>query len=95
MAVSRRDVEKIAGLARLELGEKETERMTREMNDILAYVEKLNEVDTENVSPHSFLEGKQTPLSADEVSRFGNTGAVLKNAPKAEGSFFIVPKVIE
>jgi len=86
LAVSRRDVEKIAGLARLELGEKETERMTREMNDILAYVEKLNEV---------FLEGKQTPLSADEVSRFGNTGAVLKNAPKAEGSFFIVPKVIE
>ena len=95
MAVSREDVKKIAGLARLELGEKETERMTREMNDILAYVEKLGEVDTENVSPHSFLEGKQTPMMQDEVSRFGNVSEALENAPKAEGSFFIVPKVIE
>ena len=95
MAVSREDVKKIAGLARLELGEKETERMTRDMNDILAYVEKLDEVDTENVSPHSFLEGKQTPAMPDEISRFGNVAGALKNAPKAEGSFFIVPKVIE
>lgn len=95
MAVSREEVQKIAHLARLELGEAETERMTRDMNDILAYVEKLGEVDTENVSPHSFLEGKQTPLSLDKVSRFGNVSAALENAPKAEGSFFIVPKVIE
>lgn len=95
MAVSREEVEKIAHLARLELGDEETERMTRDMNDILAYVEKLGEVDTENVSPHSFLEGKQTPLSLDKVSRFGNVSAALENAPKAEGSFFIVPKVIE
>lgn len=95
MAVSREDVKKIAGLARLELGEKETERMTRDMNDILAYVEKLNEVDTENVSPHSFLEGKKTPLMPDEVVRFGNLEAALKNSPRSEGRFFIVPKVIE
>lgn len=95
MAVSRQEVQKIAGLARLELGDEETERMTRDMNDILAYVEKLNEVDTENVSPHSFLEGKQTPAMPDEVTRFGNVGEALENAPKAEGSFFIVPKVIE
>ena len=95
MAVSREEVQKIAHLARLELGDEETERMTRDMNDILAYVEKLNEVHTENVSPHSFLEGKQTPLLLDKVSQFGNVSAALENAPKAEGSFFIVPKVIE
>jgi len=95
LAVSREEVQKIASLARLELGEAETERMTRDMNDILAYVEKLGEVDTENVSPHSFLEGKQTPLVQDEITQFGNVGAALANAPKGEGRFFIVPKVIE
>jgi len=93
--VSKEEVRKIAQLARLELDPAEVERMTRDMNDILDYVEKLNEVDTENVSPHSFLEGKMTPLASDEEIRFENIEEALRNSPQREGRFFIVPKVIE
>ena len=95
MAVSKEEVGKIADLARLYLDEAETERMTRDMNDILDYVEKLNRVDTENVSPLSWLEGKQTPMQSDEIKKFDNTESALKNSPRSEGRFFIVPKVIE
>ena len=95
MAVSKEEVGKIADLARLYLDEAEAERMTRDMNDILDYVEKLNRVDTENVSPLSWLEGKQTPMQSDEIKKFDNTESVLKNSPRSEGRFFIVPKVIE
>ena len=95
MAVSKEEVLKIADLARLHLDESEAERMTRDMNAILDYVEKLNEVDTENVSPLSWLEGKETPMQTDAVKKFDNTDAALKNSPRSEGRFFIVPKVIE
>ena len=95
MAVSREKVRKIANLARLHLDDDEMERMTRDMNDILAYVEKLSEVDTENVSPLSWLEGKETPMQADEVKKFDNIDQALNNSPRSEGHFFIVPRVIE
>lgn len=69
--------------------------MTRDMNAILEHVEQLSEVDTGDVSPHSFLEGKATPMKPDEVKSFGNRDEALANAPKSEGTFYIVPKVIE
>ncbi len=95
MAVSRDEVARIASLARLELGEADVDRMTEEMNAVLSYVEQLNEVDTGGVSPHSFLEGKSTPLQPDTVKDFDNLDEALAGAPKAEGTFFIVPRVIE
>ena len=95
MAVSKDEILKIAHLARLELDGAEVERMTRDMNAILDYVDKLNRADTENVSPLSWLEGKRTPLEPDTVVRFEHAGEALDNAPQAEGRFFIVPKVIE
>ena len=95
MTVSKEDVRKIADLARLHLDQTEVQRMTRDMNDILDYVEKLNEVDTENVSPLSWLEGKVTPMQADAVIKFDHIEEALKNSPRSEGRFFIVPKVIE
>ncbi|MEA1996340.1 MAG: Asp-tRNA(Asn)/Glu-tRNA(Gln) amidotransferase subunit GatC [Gemmatimonadota bacterium] len=95
MSVSREDVQKIAALARLELSEDDTVRMTRDMNEMLAHVEKLQQLDTENVPLHSFLEGRHTPLMPDVETKFDNTEAALENSPRREGRFFIVPKVIE
>ncbi|MFC1544911.1 Asp-tRNA(Asn)/Glu-tRNA(Gln) amidotransferase subunit GatC [Gemmatimonadota bacterium] len=95
MSVSRDEVVRIASLARLELDSTEVERMTVDMNAILAHVEQLNEVDTADVSPHSFLAGKSTPRQPDVVKEFANRSEALANAPKAEGTFYIVPKVIE
>ncbi|MBW7997585.1 MAG: Asp-tRNA(Asn)/Glu-tRNA(Gln) amidotransferase subunit GatC [Candidatus Glassbacteria bacterium] len=95
MSVTRDEVARIARLARLELGEDEVDRMTADMNAILEHVEQLSEVDTEGVSPHSFLEGKRTPVQPDEVREFPNRDEALANAPRKEGTFFIVPRVIE
>jgi aspartyl-tRNA(Asn)/glutamyl-tRNA(Gln) amidotransferase subunit C len=95
VSVSRDEVARIARLARLELDGGEVERMTTDMNAILAHVEQLNEVDTDNVAPHSFLGGKSTPRQADEVREYAHRDDALANAPKAEGTFYIVPKVIE
>ncbi len=95
MSVSKDEVARIASLARLELGKDDVDRMTKDMNAVLSYVEQLKEVDTEGVSPHSFLEGKSTPLQPDRVKEFANRSEALANAPKTEGTFFIVPKVIE
>jgi aspartyl-tRNA(Asn)/glutamyl-tRNA(Gln) amidotransferase subunit C len=95
VSVNSDEVARIARLARLELDEEEVERMTRDMNAILEYVEQLNEVDTEGVSPHSFLEGKRTPVQPDEVREFSKRDEALANAPRKEDTFFIVPKVIE
>ncbi len=95
MSVSKDEVARIASLARLELGEADVDRMTEDMNAVLAYVEQLGEVDTEGVSPHSFLAGKSTPLQPDTVKVFDNRDEALAGAPKAEGTFFIVPQVIE
>lgn len=95
MSVSIDDVRKIAMLARLELSAGDAECMTRDMNAILEYVKKLDEVNTSDVSPHSFLEGKRTPLKPDEVAGFSHMDEALANAPRAEGRFFIVPRVIE
>jgi len=95
LSVTLDDVKKIALLARLELDEQAAGRMTRDMNSILEYVEQLGRVDTENVSPLAWLEGKKTPAEPDQVRRFDNVGAVLDNVPLPEGRFFIVPRVIE
>ena len=95
MSVTLEEVQKIALLARLELSGQDAERMTRDLNAILGYVEKLGEVDTENVSPLGFLEGKRTPVKPDEVAGFSHVDEALANAPRSEGRFFIVPRVIE
>ena len=95
MSVTTADIQKIALLARLELDAAETERMTRDMNAILAHVEKLGRVNTENVSPLSWLEGSAAPVQPDQVRRFEHAEEALENAPRGEGRFFIVPRVIE
>jgi aspartyl-tRNA(Asn)/glutamyl-tRNA(Gln) amidotransferase subunit C len=95
VSVSKDEVTRIASLARLELDEDAVDRMTEDMNAVLAHMEQLGEVDTEGVSPHSFLAGKSTPLQPDTVKIFPNREEALANSPKSEGTFFIVPQVIE
>ncbi len=94
MAVSRKDVEHIAELARLKFEEKELDQFTNELNEILTYVEKLNELDTENVEPLSHpIEGVNN-FRDDVVKPSIKTEEALKNAPDKDEQFFKVPKVI-
>jgi aspartyl-tRNA(Asn)/glutamyl-tRNA(Gln) amidotransferase subunit C len=101
MRVTEKDVLYVADLANLELTSDERERMVRDLNNILDYVGKLNELDTSAVPPMAqisgsigermgerddILEGLRASLPRDEA---------LANAPDTDGTFFKVPKVIE
>ncbi len=94
MAVTIKDVEHIAELARLKFSEKELDNFTHQLNQILEYVEKLNELDTENVEPLSHpIEGNNA-FREDELKPSLSREEALKNAPDCDEQFFKVPKVI-
>mgnify|MGYP001382683516 CR=1 FL=1 len=94
MAVTKNDVEHIARLARLKFDENEIESYTDQLNDILGYVEKLNELDTENIQPLSHPVEGNNVFRKDEVITSIPTAEGLKNAPDASEEYFRVPKVI-
>ena len=93
--ISKEEVEYVAHLSRLELSEKEKEEMTRTLNDILVYMEKLSELDTTNVEPMTHAIPKENVMRPDEIRPYEAGDGILKNAPEVKGKFFKVPKVIE
>lgn len=95
MKISKEDVLKVAELARLEFGDEELDKFTEQMGDILTYIEKLNELDTENVEPTSHVLDIPTPLREDVVEDWLKPGEALENAPEEDDGFFVVPRVIE
>lgn len=94
MAVSREDVENIAKLAKLKFTEDELENLTRDMNKILTYMDKLNELDTDNVEPLLNPISNENVLREDKLEESIPTEEALKNAPDRTDVFFRVPKVI-
>ena len=94
MSVTRKDVEHIAELARLTFKDEELESFTHQLNDILAYMEQLNEVDTENVEPLSYPIEDSNVFREDICKPSIDREQALKNAPEQDGEFFKVPKVI-
>lgn len=95
MKITREEVEHVALLARLELTEQEKETFTGQMDAILAYVDKLNELDTEGIVPTSHAVPMENAFREDEVRPSIGVESALANAPGRAGSFFGVPKVIE
>jgi aspartyl-tRNA(Asn)/glutamyl-tRNA(Gln) amidotransferase subunit C len=100
MSVSRETVAKVASLARIKLDEAALDHMVPELNNILAWVEQLGEVDTSGVEPMTAVIANSLRLRDDVVDADPLTGGgirdkVLANAPAAEHGFFGVPKVIE
>jgi len=94
MAVTRQEVEKIAELARLEFSENEIEHLTKDMNQILHHMDKLNELDTSNVEPLSHPIEVKNVFRDDELKESIKREDALKNAPDKDEEFFKVPKVI-
>jgi aspartyl-tRNA(Asn)/glutamyl-tRNA(Gln) amidotransferase subunit C len=96
MSIDERTVRKVAKLARLALPEARVAPMAAELNGIMAWIEQLNEVDVQGVAPMtSAVEGAGLPMRGDVVTDGGDAARVLKNAPKADDGFFVVPKVVE
>ena len=94
MALSRDDVLHVARLARLSLKPEEVDRFTRQLNDILAYVEKLQEVDTDGVPPMAHAVPVYNVFREDRVAPGLSQEDALANAPAPEEGTFVVPRVI-
>ena len=95
MKLSTADVEYVAKLARLEVTNQEKEKFTAQLNDILLYIDKLNELDTTGVAPMSHAIAVTNAFREDKVAESLGTQRALANAPDARGEFFRVPKVID
>lgn len=98
MKISREDVLRVAALAHLEFSELELETMRRQLDSILSYIEKLNELDTAAAEPLAqvVVAGPANPsLRDDELRRDDVAGRILEQAPQAAPPFFRVPRVIE
>jgi aspartyl-tRNA(Asn)/glutamyl-tRNA(Gln) amidotransferase subunit C len=95
MAVTIEDVKRVAALARLDLSAREEERLTDELGRILAYMEKLNELDTEGVEPTAHAAPVAGVLRADEPERFAGLAALLAQAPDTRDGYFRVPRIID
>ena len=93
--ISRAEVEKVAKLARLELSDAEVDEFTGQLGAILEYVEKMNELDTENVEPLAHCLPVHNVLREDEVKESLGTEKTLANAPDADEQFFRVPKILD
>ncbi|MFA7227593.1 MAG: Asp-tRNA(Asn)/Glu-tRNA(Gln) amidotransferase subunit GatC [Melioribacteraceae bacterium] len=94
MPVSRKDVEYIAQLARLRFKDEELDNFTHQLNEILGYVDKLNELNTDNVEPLSHPFEETNIFREDELRISAEREEALKNAPGRTDDFFKVPKVI-
>jgi aspartyl-tRNA(Asn)/glutamyl-tRNA(Gln) amidotransferase subunit C len=95
MKISREDVEKVGQLARLELSPEEVSTFTGQMDAILSYVEKLNELETSHITPTAHAVPLENAFRADEVRPSIGSGNALSAAPDRVDNFFRVPKVIE
>lgn len=95
MKITKEEVEYVAHLARLEFSESEKDKFTGQLNDILMYMEMLNQIDTAGVEPMSHAIGQKNAFREDRIQECLSQEAALQNAPDPRGDFFRVPKVIE
>ena len=94
MKLSPETIDKIAHLARLEVHEDEKQGLLDDMSKILTFMDKLNEVDTSGVEPLVYMNDEINVLRDDEINQEITRAVGLKNAPKQDGKFFRVAKVI-
>jgi aspartyl-tRNA(Asn)/glutamyl-tRNA(Gln) amidotransferase subunit C len=107
MKVTEKDVAYVADLANLELTDQERQRMLKDLNSILEYIDRLNELDTSDVTPMagvsaSFGQSERAPAVGPAFTGREDIlvpclphADAMKNAPETDGEFFKVPKVIE
>lgn len=95
MSITTKDAEKIGRLSRIRFSEEELKHYTGEINNILGWIEQLQEVDTDGVEQMTSVCKMDLPQRKDEVTDGGYQDKILKNAPANEYGCFVVPKVVE
>ena len=95
MIIDQATVQKIAHLSRLEFNDSDEKEMVNSLNNILGWMDKLNEVNTDNVAPLIHMSFELNVLREDKVGQHMSHEKALVNAPKKDSDYFRVPKVIE
>ncbi len=95
MKISYDEVEHVGRLARLALSEEERERMRAQLDAILTYIDKLNELDTSQVEPTSHVIPMTNVFREDKVSPSLSQDQALANAPDRQEALFRVPRILE
>ena len=93
--IDQAQVRKVAKLSRLDLTDAEVKEFTGQLSTILDYVEKMNELDTENVEPLAHCLPVSNVFREDSIKESLGTENTLANAPQRDGEFFKVPKILD
>jgi aspartyl-tRNA(Asn)/glutamyl-tRNA(Gln) amidotransferase subunit C len=95
MKITKEEVQRVATLARLELTPEEEDQFTHQLDNILLYMEKLDQLDTKTVEPLAHVGDITNPFREDNVVNRPAADSLLANAPAREQNFIKVPKIIE
>ncbi len=95
MSIDKDTAARVAKLARIKVEEDALPALAQEFNNILGFIEQLNEVDVEGVEPMTSVTPQKLKRRVDEISDGDQQDKVLANAPDAREGFFAVPKVVE
>ena len=95
MIIDKQTIHKVADLARIAIKDEEIDALIPDMNKILTFMEKLNELDTQGVEPLVYMNTEENVWREDIVKQEINVNDGLKNAARHNEAFFLVPKIIE
>jgi aspartyl-tRNA(Asn)/glutamyl-tRNA(Gln) amidotransferase subunit C len=95
MSVDRATVRRIARLARIAITDEEAERLEKELSGILDWVAQLDEIDTSAVEPMTRIAAMTMKMRKDVVTDGFCADDIVKNAPKVDDHYFVVPKIVE
>jgi len=95
MSINKDTNKKISKLARISVTNDETDRLEKDLNSILKFVEQLKELNTDKVEPISSVSDQDLTMNKDEVKKINEKDDILKNAPEKNSNYYVVPKVIE
>jgi len=95
MSIDKDKIKNVSKLAMISVDEKKIDSLTKDLNSIFKFIEKLNELNTDNVEPLSSILNQPLRLRKDEINDGKIREKILKNSPQKNEEFFVVPKVIE
>ena len=95
MSIDLKTIKHISKLSRISVDEKKAEKLAGDLNSIFDFIEKLNELKTDNVEPLNSVAETTLKLRSDEVKSKNIREQIIKNSPQDNEDYFVVPKVIE
>ena len=95
MTIDLKTIKHISKLSRISVNDEKAKKLAVDMNSIFDFIEKLNELNTDNVEPLTSIAETKLKLRVDEVKSENIREQILKNSPEKNEDFFVVPRVVE